>query len=228
MFMYCAALLAIALMLPSLASGQENRSGALDFGGGFAFSHKGRTAATLHSRAMAVDRLPGTSVGRFGELYGSVGIDFSGELLLYNGGIKLGVGIGTSRFVAFLASGLMVDAYQALGESGKSHSVEPRMGFPLVLGLWLDLFPSIYSYFMAEPAWLIGASNRKYDLWPPFSVAHELKLRTGLGFDIEDVHIRLDYVFHAVSPAPWHLITIGFGTSAKKSAAIGEPRNNRF
>ena len=216
--------LALCALTPTLATGQEQRSGALDFGGGLAFSHDDRAAFILHARAMAVDRVPDTIVGRFGELYGHVGADFSGDLVLYSARIKLGVGVATPYFVAFAASGIMVDAYQAVDDAGQADTVEPGVAFPLVLGLWIDPVPGFYVYAMAEPSWVWGVEARQTSLWPPFGIAEELKLRAGVGFDVADLHLRFTYTMHFVEPSPWHLFTIGTGTSAAAASSIGEPR----
>ena len=220
LFTYCSALL-IALFLGHTACAQDKPSGALDYGVNFHHSMGGRNVLGLHVRAMAVDRVPGTVVGRFGEAYGSVGIGLEGELVEYALGAKLGVGLGTDYLVVFLATGLMTDAYHSVSKKSKDDHVGPGLGLPLTLGIWVDPMPGLYVYMMAEPSWSFWGGDRKTTPFVPFNWAWELRLRGGIGFDLSAIHIRVDYTFHQVDPHSWHVISIGFGTSSKAMAKLG-------
>ena len=199
---------------------QDKPSGALDFGLDVHHSMGNRNVLSVHTRAMAVDRVPGTLVGRFGELYGSVGVGLEGEFAQFSVGIKLGVGLGTDYFVLFLASGLMSDGYISVKGESKDESVKPGLGLPLLIGLWVDPIPGLYFYVFAEPSWAFWG-DRKTKPFIPFNWAWELRLRGGVGFDISKVHVRIDYTFHQVAPHSWHVISLGFGFSSKDMAKLG-------
>ncbi len=207
----------------SQALAQENPSGALDFGLTYHYSMHERSAMSVYARAMAVDRVPGTVVGRFGELYASLGVGLDGELVEYSLGIKLGVGLGVDHFVFFVASGLMTDSYTSVSSKSESDEVAPGLGIPITLGFWIDPFPGLYFYLMAEPSWSLFADGvvdvdknpRRTEPFLPFTFAWELRLRAGIGFDISSIHMRIDYTFHQVNPCSWHLISIGFGFASK-------------
>lgn len=203
---------------------QDQPSGALDFGVNFHYSMNHRSVLGAYVRAMAVDRVPGTLVGRFGELYGSIGVGLDGELVHYGLGAKLGVGLGTDYLVFFLASGLMVDSYTSINEGSKAEEVRPGLGLPLTLGFWLDPMPGLYIYIMAEPSWSFWG-KRQTKPFLPFSFAWELRLRGGIGFDVSKIHIRIDYTFHQVAPHSWHVISLGFGISSKDMANLGKGKN---
>lgn len=209
------------ILLPVSVLAQEKPSGALDFGVDVHHSMGKHNVLGVHTRAMAVDRVPGTLVGRFGELYASVGVGLEGELVQFSAGLKLGVGLGTDYFVLFLASGLMTDSYMAIKDSYKKQQVKPGLGLPILLGLWVDPIPGLYFYVFAEPSWSFWGGDRKTTPWIPFNWAWELRLRGGIGFDITSVHVRLDYTFHQVDPHSWHVISIGFGLSSKAMAQLG-------
>ena len=202
------------------AYAQDKPSGALDFGVDVHHSMGDHNVLGLHARAMAVDRVPDTLLGRFGELYTSIGIGLEGELVQYSVGLKLGVGLGTDYFVLFLASGLMSDGYVSIQDKFKDGQVKPGLGVPLMLGLWVDPIPGLYFYIFAEPSWAFFG-DRKTTPFIPFNWAWELRLRGGLGFDVSKVHIRLDYTFHQVAPYSWHVVSIGFGFSSKHMAKLG-------
>lgn len=211
---------------------QDKPSGALDFGVDYHRSGGKRNVLGIHARAMAVDRVPGTLVGRFGEAYASLGIGLEGELLQFSLGVKLGVGLGTDHLVVFLGSGLMTDAYYAFDkitnkikdkddDSWKDYHSGPGLGLPLLVGIWIDPMPGLYFYAIAEPSWSFWGSNRETTPFVPFNWARELRLRGGVGFDISSVHIRLDYTYHQVNPHSWHVVSIGFGYSSKAMAELG-------
>ena len=191
-----------------------------DFGLDIHHSMGGHNVMGAHARAMAVDRVPDTLVGRFGELYASIGIGLEGELVQFSAGLKLGVGLGTDYFVLFLASGLMSDGYISIKDESKADSVKPGLGLPLMLGLWIDPIPGLYFYAFAEPSWAFFG-DRKTKPFIPFNWAWELRLRGGIGFDIGKVHVRLDYTFHQVAPASWHVVSVGVGFSSKDMAKLG-------
>ena len=70
----------IFIALPTArAFAQDRPSGALDFGIDYHRSTGGSNLLGVHARAMAVDRVPGTLVGRFAELYASIGGGLEGE-----------------------------------------------------------------------------------------------------------------------------------------------------
>lgn len=222
MHRYCSLfLLLFALIMGESAWAQDKPSGALDYGVDFHHSMGDRNVLGIHVRAMAVDRVPGTVVGRFGEAYGSVGIGLEGELVEYAFGAKLGVGLGTDYLVVFLASGLMTDAYHSISKKSKDDHVGPGLGLPLTLGIWVDPMPGLYVYMMAEPSWSFWGGDRKTTPFVPFNWAWELRLRGGIGFDLSAIHIRVDYTFHQVDPHSWHVISIGFGASSKAMAKLG-------
>lgn len=214
-------MLSACLAAPALA--QENPSGALDFGLNFHYSMHERSVLGIHARAMAVDRVPGTLVGRFGELYASLGVGLDGELVEYALGLKLGVGLGVNHFVFFVASGLMTDSYTSISSKADADEVAPGLGLPITLGFWIDPFPGLYFYFMAEPSWSFFAAGetdvdknpRRTEPFLPFSFAWELRLRGGVGFDISSIHMRIDYTFHQLAPYSWHVISLGFGFSSR-------------
>ena len=208
----------------TVAYAQEKPSGALDFGVNYHHSMGGRNVLGIHARAMAVDRVPGTLVGRYGEAYLSLGVGLQGEIIQYSVGMKLGVGLGTDYLVVFLATGLMTDAYHSIKDESKSEHVGPGLGLPLMLGIWIDPMPGLYFYLMAEPSWSFWGGDRKTTPYIPFNWAWELRLRGGIGFDISKVHIRLDYTFHQVDPYSWHVISIGFGFSSKYMAELGKQK----
>ena len=212
--------LVFSFILAAPVYAQDKPSGALDFGLDIHHSMGKRNVMGIHARAMAVDRVPDTLVGRFGELYGSVGIGLEGELVQFSVGLKLGVGLGTEYFVLFLASGLMSDGYISIKDESKEDSVKPGLGLPLLLGLWVDPIPGLYFYAFAEPSWAFFG-DRKTKPFIPFNWAWELRLRGGVGFDIGKVHIRLDYTFHQVAPHSWHVISVGVGFSSKEMAQLG-------
>ena len=220
------------MCLGTCALAQAKPSGALDFGLDFHHSGGGHNVLGVHARAMAVDRVPGTLVGRFAEAYTSIGIGLDGELLQFDVGLKLGVGLGTDYLVIFLASGLMTDMYYSFDkmkddvglsdkDSWRSYHVGPGLGLPLALGFWIDPMPGLYFYFMAEPSWSFWGGDRKTTPFVPFNWAWELRLRGGVGFDVGSIHIRLDYTFHQVDPENWHVVSIGFGASSKTMAELG-------
>lgn len=215
----------LACLISFNAYAQEKPSGALDFGLNYHHSMGGRNVLGIHARAMAVDRVPGTLVGRFGEGYLSLGVGLQGEIVQYSAGLKLGVGLGTDYLVVFLATGLMTDAYHSVDEDSKSHHVGPGLGLPLMLGFWIDPMPGLYIYLMAEPSWSFWGGDRKTTPFIPFNWAWELRLRGGIGFDISKLHIRIDYTFHQVDPHSWHAISIGFGTSSKDMANLGKEKS---
>lgn len=223
-FVFCAAILGLTAYFAHVpeACAQENPSGALEFGVLYGHGMGGSDALSVYGRAMAVDRVPDTMVGRFGELYLSLGLGLEAEAVAYSAGFKLGVGLGTEYLVLFLASGLMVDAFQAVKESGKSKQIKPGLGLPLLVGLWVDPMPGLYVYLMAEPSWSFWGEGRKTKPYLPFSFAWELRLRGGIGFDISKLHIRLDYTFHQLAPHSWHQVSIGFGFSSKYMANLGK------
>lgn len=175
----------------------------------------------IHARAMAVDRVPGTLVGRFAELYLSLGVGLEGEFVQYAAGAKFGVGLGTDYLVVFLASGIMTDSYQSVKDESKDDNVAPGIGVPLLLGVWIDPMPGLYVYLMAEPSWAF-LGDRKTTPFVPFNWAWELRLRGGIGFDISSIHMRIDYTFHQVAPHSFHVISIGFGFSSKAMANLGK------
>ena len=216
------------------ASAQAMPSGALDFGADFHYSMNEKSVLGTHVRAMAVDRVPGTIIGRFGELYASLGIGLDGKLVEYSLGLKLGVGLGVDHFVFFVASGLMCDAYHSISSSSEADEVAPGLGIPITLGFWIDPSPGWYFYLMAEPSWSLFADGvvdvdknpRKTDPFLPFSFAWELRLRGGIGFDISNLHLRIDYPFHQVNPHAWHVISIGFGFSSRSMTARSEEQES--
>ena len=218
------------LMLALPASAQSMPSGSLDFGVDFHYSMNKKSVLGTHARAMAVDRVPGTLVGRFGELYASLGVGLDGKLIEYSLGLKLGVGLGVEHFVFFVGSGLMCDAYHAISESGEADEVAPGLGIPITIGFWIDPSPKWYFYLIAEPSWSLFANGvvdvdknpRKTTPFLPFSFAWELRLRGGVGFDISNLHMRIDYTFHQVHPHSWHVISIGFGFSSQSMAALSQ------
>ena len=214
--------LLFTLFIGQSAWAQDKPSGALEYGINFHHSMGNRNVLGIHVRAMAVDRVPGTLVGRFGEFYASLGVGLEGELVEYAFGAKLGVGLGTDYLVVFLASGLMTDAYHSISDKSKSDHVGPGLGLPLLLGIWVDPMPGLYVYMMAEPSWSFWGGDRKTTPYVPFNWAWELRLRGGIGFDISKVHIRVDYTFHQVDPYSWHVISIGFGSSSKAMAELGK------
>lgn len=217
-FLFCCAVLSLCGLE---AWAQEKSSGALDFGVDYHRSMGGRNALGVHARAMAVDRVPGRLIGRFGELYGSVGVGLDGELVQYSAGLKLGAGLGTDHLVVFLGTGLMSDGYVGIASSFDGKAVDPGLGLPLVIGVWVDPMPGLYVYMMAEPSWSFFGGDRKTTPYVPFNWAWELRLRGGIGFDISQIHIRLDYTFHQVDPDPWHVISVGFGISSKAMSELG-------
>ena len=190
---------------------QDNPSGALDFGLGYSGSSGGHHGLNVFGRAMAVDRVPDTMVGRFAELYLSLGVGLEGEFVSYSAGAKFGVGFGTRYFVLFLASGLMVDAYQSVKKTFDSHEVKPGLGLPLVLGLWVDAASWLYLYAMAEPSWSFWGKGRKTKPFIPFNFAWELRLRGGAGFSVGGLNMRVDYQYHQVNPHDWHSVCFGIG-----------------
>lgn len=200
---------------------QDKASGALDFGLDYHRSMGGRNVLGAHVRAMAVDRVPGTLVGRFAELYASFGVGLEGELIQYSVGAKFGVGLGTDHLVIFLATGLMTDSYQSIKASSKEDNVSPGIGLPLLLGLWIDPMPGLYFYFMAEPSWAF-LGDRETTPFIPFNWAWELRLRGGFGIDISKIHMRIDYTFHQVAPHSYHVISLGFGFSSRAMAELGK------
>ena len=210
------------LIAPLQAFGQENPSGALDFGLNYHRSMGGRNVLGIHARAMAVDRVPGKLIGRYGELYGSLGVGLQGELVQYSVGLKLGVGLGTNHLVIFLATGIMSDGYVSIADESEKDNVSPGLGIPLALGIWVDPIPGLYFYAMAEPSWAFFGGERKTTPYIPFNWAWELRLRDGFGVDIASVHMRIDYTFHQVDPHPWHVISIGFGLSSKAMTEMGK------
>ena len=214
--------LALTAMTASTAIAQNNPSGALDFGIDYHRSMGERNVLGIHARAMAVDRVPGTLVGRFAELYLSLGIGLEGEIVQYSAGAKLGVGLGTDYLVLFLATGLMTDAYQSIDDASKKDDVSPGLGLPLLIGLWIDPMPGLYVYLMAEPSWSFWGGSRKTTPFVPLNWAWELRLRGGIGFDVSQLHIRLEYTFHQVDPHSWHVVSIGFGFSSKAMAELGK------
>lgn len=209
-------------IVPNAAYAQEKPSGALDFGVLYGHSMGNSDVLSAYVRAMAVDRVTDTLVGRFAEMYASLGVGLEGDAIDYSAGFKLGLGLGTDYLVLFLASGLMVDSYTSLKASSKAHEVKPGLGLPLTLGLWIDPMEGLYTYIMVEPSWVFFAPDRKTTPFLPFSFAWELKLRGGIGFDISKAHIRLDYTFHQLAPHSWHEISIGFGLSSKYMANLGK------
>ncbi len=221
---YAAFFAAFILILQPItsANAQDRPSGALDFGLDYHRSMGGRNVLGLHARAMAVDRVPGTLLGRFAELYASIGVGLEGELIQYSAGAKFGVGLGTDYLVVFLASGLMTDSYQSIKDSSKDDNVGPGIGVPLMLGFWIDPMPGLYIYVMAEPSWSFLGGDRKTTPFIPFNWAWELRLRGGIGFDVSKIHIRIDYTFHQVDPHSYHIISIGFGFSSKSMADLGK------
>ncbi len=220
------------LGLTGTAFAQEDQSGALDFGLDFHYSMHERSVLGVHARAMAVDRVPGTMVGRFGEMYASLGVGLDGGLVEYSLGLKLGVGLGVKHFVFFVASGLMVDSYTSVSNASKSDEVKPGLGIPIALGFWIDPTPGLYFYLIAEPSWSLFAGGtyktdenpRRTTPYLPFSFAWELSLRGGIGFDLSKLHMRIDYTYHQVEPCAWHIISLGFGfSSASMTARAKEP-----
>lgn len=210
------------LFFANLAFAQDKPSGALDFGIDYHHSMGGRNVLGVHAHAMAVDRVPGTLVGRFGEGEVSLGIGLKGELVQYSARFKLGVGLGTDYLVVFLASGLMTDAYHKVKGEFKDEHVGPGLGVPLMLGIWIDPMPGLYVYMMAEPSWSFWGGDRKTTPYVPFNWAWELRLKGGIGFDVQKIHIRIEYTFHQVDPYNWHVVSIGFGYSSKDMAALGK------
>lgn len=212
------------------ASAQSMPSGALDFGVDFHYSMNKKSVLGAHARAMAVDRVPETLIGRFGELYASLGVGLDGKLIEYSLGLKLGIGLGVDHFVFFVGSGLMCDAYHSISEHSKQDEVAPGLGIPITLGFWIDPMPGFYFYLMAEPSWSLFADGivdvdknpRKTKPFLPFSFAWELRLRGGVGFDIYGLHMRIDYTFHQVNPHAWHVISLGFGFSSRSMAALSK------
>ena len=211
----------VLLLMTGTARAQDKPSGALDFGVDFHHSMGDHNVLGIHARAMAVDRVPGTMVGRFGELYASVGVGLDdAEFVQFSVGMKLGVGLGTDYFVLFLASGLMTDGYLSTRDSAKKDKVKPGLGLPLLLGLWVDPIPGFYFYAFAEPSWAF-LGDRKTTPFIPFNWAWELRLRGGVGFDISSVHVRVEYTFHQVAPDSWHIVSLGFGLSSQAMAKLG-------
>lgn len=210
----------IFIALPmARAFAQDRPSGALDFGIDYHRSTGGSNLLGVHARAMAVDRVPGTLVGRFAELYASIGVGLEGEFVQYAVGAKFGVGLGTDYLVVFLATGLMTDSYQSVKKKSKDDNVAPGIGVPLLLGIWIDPMPGLYVYLMAEPSWAF-LGDRKTTPFVPFNWAWELRLRGGIGVDISKVHMRIDYTFHQVAPHSYHVISLGFGFSSKAMADL--------
>ncbi len=221
---YAAVFIAFVLSFQPISSAhaQDRPSGALDFGLDYHRSMGGRNVLGLHARAMAVDRVPGTLLGRFAEIYASIGVGLEGELIQYSAGAKFGVGLGTDYLVVFLASGLMTDSYQSIKDGSKDDNVAPGIGVPLMLGFWIDPMPGLYIYIMAEPSWSFLGGDRKTTPFIPFNWAWELRLRGGIGFDVSNIHIRIDYTFHQVDPHSYHVISLGFGFSSKSMADLGK------
>ena len=209
------------LVVPATSFAQDSPSGALDFGLDYHRSMGGSNLLGIHARAMAVDRVPGTLVGRFAELYLSLGVGLEGEFVQYAVGAKFGVGLGTDYLVVFLASGIMTDSYQSVKDESEDDNVAPGIGVPLLLGVWIDPMPGLYVYLMAEPSWSF-LGDRKTTPFVPFNWAWELRLRGGIGFDVSSIHIRIDYTFHQVAPHSFHVISIGFGFSSKAMANLGK------
>jgi hypothetical protein len=211
-------LLTLSLSAPSLAAAAppDNAMTSPPIGGldiGVAYwttpdqAHDGLMA---RATAMAVDRVRGTVVGRFGELRGSIGFDFQGDLLPYEFAFKLGVGVATDYFTLFIATGILSDAYEALSDEVSAMAIPSAVGMPMTLGFWLTPASNLYIYAMAEPAWYFGVEQRQTTV-KPVNIGEEMRARLGLGWEIDNLHIRADYTYHQVSPHPLHLFTLGFG-----------------
>jgi len=201
----------LLLLVSPNAWAQAEPSGALDFAPLYGRSHSDRDLLGLSARAMAVDRVPDTVVGRFGELHAAVGLDLDGSIFAYAVDFKLGVGVATDYFVLFAASGILFNAYQAIDDAGEADSVEPAVGHPLTLGLWLTPIDGLYSYILFEPAWYWWVDERQVDDFVPFGFGEECSMRVGIGFEVSELPFRLDYTYHQVEPTSWHLLSFGIG-----------------
>ena len=211
-FIVTAALLAaLAVTLtPQQAVAQEKRSGALTVGAVYQRSVSGRDALGVSARAMAVDQVPDTVVGRFGELAAQIGVTLDGEILTWSIDFQLGVGLATDYFVLFLASGFIADAYQSIDDAADDESVDPGFGFPLTLGLWIPI-EWFYLYGMMGPRWVILVEDRQVDDFPLFGFGEEFDIRGGFGFDVSELSFRFDYRYHQVEPTSWHSFTLSVG-----------------
>ncbi|MDX9723603.1 MAG: hypothetical protein RBU37_22845 [Myxococcota bacterium] len=204
----------LVLLTPSQLWAQESQSGALEFSGVYARSHSDRDMMGIAIRAMAVDRVPGTVVGRFGELRAGGGAELGGEHLWYDLAFNLGVGLATDYFVLFVASGIFFDAMHSIDDASEHDQVEPGVGHPLRLGLWVTPSPQLYVYTFAEPAWVWWAETRQVDDFEPFGFGEEFRLRAGVGFDVDELSFRVDYVYQQAGPTPWHFFSLGVGPRA--------------
>jgi len=145
------------------------------------------------------------------ELSASVGADFAGELLNYSADIVLGVGLATDLFVLYAGSGVFTDAFQSIDAKSESVSIEPGVGIPLRFGLWITPMDALYLYLMSDARWVFGVEGRQVETFSAFGFGEEFVLRGGFGFDIDELHFRVDYRFMQVAPVDYHLVGIGVG-----------------
>lgn len=198
------------LVTTSSLEAQESRSGALDVNL-TVFHSAQHDGLEVGARAMAVDRVPNTVVGRMAELSASVGSDFEGEILAYAVDLLLGVGLATDLFVLYAASGVFTDAFQSIDVRSESVSVDPGVGIPLRLGLWIRPIEPLYIYLMGDARWVFGVEDRQVETFDLFGFGEEFSLRGGVGFDVDELHFRIDYRFLQVAPINYHLVGIGVG-----------------
>ena len=201
----------LQLCLPLPLHAQEAQSGGLDFGATWGHSRSEVDAFSLSGRAMAVDRFPGTVIGRFGDLNGHIGIDTAGEIMAYGAGLQLGVGVSSDYFTLFAASGFFFDAFESIDEASEELAVPTGSGIPLSFGLWLTPWSSLYIYAMTEARWVFGVEEREVESFDIFGFGEEFKLRGGLGFQLQGLHYRGDFQVLQVGSDIWYLTTLGIG-----------------
>jgi hypothetical protein len=188
--------------------------GALDIGLTYwTNSDNSSDGLMLRATAMAVDRVKGTSVGRFAELRISGGFAFQGDILPYEFAFKLGVGLATDYFTLFIATGLLSDAYESLDAAADAKAVPSAVGMPMTIGLWITPMRNFYFLAMAEPAWYFDVEERQTKI-EPVNFGEEMRARLGLGWEVDTLHVRFDYIYHQVAPAPYHIFTLGAGVAA--------------
>lgn len=192
--------------------------GAIDMGLTYWMTSDGAgDGLAMRATAMAIDRVRGTVVGRFAELRVGVGFDFQGDVLPYEFALKLGVGLATDYFTLILATGILSDAYEALHDGADARGVPSAVGMPFTLGVWITPMRSLYLYAMAEPAWYWGVEERQ-TVVKPVNFGEEMRARLGIGWELDTLHMRADYIYHQVAPTNMHLFTLGFGPATDMPA----------